>query len=135
MSQIAFGRCCCRAWICSETHLEQRVQALFVMPDLVLNRHRARLADLAARYLLPAMHAAREDLDASGLMACIAHARSTPGRARFVDKILKVARAADLPVDQPTKFELFINPQTAKGPLAQPGRGDRGADSLPRKAS
>jgi putative tryptophan/tyrosine transport system substrate-binding protein len=91
------------------------VDALLVMADSVFIAHRTRLADLAASSRLPTMHGVRENVDAGGLMAygpnSIANYRRAAG---FVDKILKGAKPADLPVEQPTKFELVINLKTAK---------------------
>ena len=72
--------------------------------------HRIRLADLAAKSRLPAMYALREHVEAGGLMS---YGPITPERFRraatYVDKILKGGKPADLPVEQPTKFELVIN--------------------------
>jgi putative ABC transport system substrate-binding protein len=77
--------------------------------------HRARLVNLAAKNLLPSIYQLREYVEAGGLMAYVPSTPDLLGRtARFVDKILKGARAADLPVEQPTKFELVINLKTAK---------------------
>jgi putative ABC transport system substrate-binding protein len=77
--------------------------------------HRARLAELAAKNRLPAMYGLREHVDAGGLMS---YGPSTVANYRraafFVDKILKGAKPGDLPVEQPTKFELIINLKTAK---------------------
>jgi ABC-type uncharacterized transport system substrate-binding protein len=71
--------------------------------------------DLAAKHRLPAMYAQREYVDVGGLMC---YAVSLPDlfrrAATYVDKILKGAKPADLPVEQPTKFELVINMKTAK---------------------
>jgi putative tryptophan/tyrosine transport system substrate-binding protein len=94
---------------------KERVGALLVVSDVIFNNHRTRLADLAARSRLPAAYGVRESVEAGGLMSygtsfLDLHRRS----AAYVDKILKGAKPADLPVEQPTKFELVINLKTAK---------------------
>ena len=77
--------------------------------------HRQAIVTLAAKYRLPAIYAFREPVEAGGLMA---YGPSFPERFRqaatFVDKILKGAKPADLPVEQPTRFELVVNLKTAK---------------------
>jgi putative ABC transport system substrate-binding protein len=96
---------------------QARVDALLVMEDaLVLSTRLARrLADLAATSRLPAMYSWREHVDAGGLMAYGPSLQETYRRAAFyVHKILQGAQPADLPVEQPTKFELVINLKTAK---------------------
>ena len=73
-----------------------------------------RIADLAARNRLPAMYGFREYAEAGGLMAFGANLADLYRRAAtYVDKILKGAKPADLPVEQPTKFELVINMKIA----------------------
>jgi putative ABC transport system substrate-binding protein len=94
---------------------KQRVEALLVVPDSTLSLHRARLAELAATNRLPSMHGLREEVEAGGLMSYGPSLVATRRRAAFfVDKILKGAKPADLPVGQPTTFELVINLKTAK---------------------
>ena len=92
-----------------------RVGAVLVAADSLFILHRARLAELTAKYRLPSMHGIRENMEAGGLMS---YGPSLADQARraaaFVDKILKGAKPADLPVEQPTKFELVINAKTAK---------------------
>jgi putative ABC transport system substrate-binding protein len=89
--------------------------ALFVLGDPMFVVHRARLAELATMSRLPTMFILREFVEAGGLMAYAANQRDLFRRAAvFVDKILKGAKPADLPVEQPTKFELVINMKTAK---------------------
>jgi putative tryptophan/tyrosine transport system substrate-binding protein len=89
--------------------------ALFVPADIIFVRHAQQMADLAARHRVPAMYGFREHVEAGGLMS---YAASFPvmfrRAAAFVDKILKGAKPGDLPVEQPTKFELVINLKTAK---------------------
>ena len=77
--------------------------------------NRKRIADFALKTRLPSMYRSREAVDAGGLMSYGADEADSYRRvAYFVDKILKGAKPADLPVEQPTKFELVINLKTAK---------------------
>jgi putative tryptophan/tyrosine transport system substrate-binding protein len=90
-------------------------QALVVVIDPLTVRYRGRIAELAAKNRLPAMYGFREFVDAGGLMAYGVNVADLCRRAAtYVDKILKGAKPADLPVQQPTKFELVINLKTAK---------------------
>ena len=92
-----------------------RVDALVVVPDGMFLLHRARLAELTARNRLPSIHGLRESVEAGGLMSYGPSNFAMFRRAAlFVDKILRGAKPADLPVEQPTKFELVINLKTAK---------------------
>jgi putative ABC transport system substrate-binding protein len=92
-----------------------RAGALAVLPSNRFSREHRRLADLAAKNRLPAVYTAREFVDAGGLMSYGANEPDLFRRAAtYVDKILKGARPGDLPVEQPTKFELVINLKTAK---------------------
>lgn len=94
---------------------QERVQALTVPPDGMFLAHQARIIDLAATHRIPAMYGVRELAGAGGLMA---YGVNLPEMYRhgafFVDRILKGAKPGDLPVEQPTKFELIINLTTAK---------------------
>jgi putative ABC transport system substrate-binding protein len=99
------------------TLAQARVHALLVVEDaLVLSTSLGRrLADLAAMHRLPAMYSWSEYVDAGGLMAYGPSLQETYRHAAaYVDKILKGATPADLPVEQPTKFELVINLKTAQ---------------------
>jgi putative ABC transport system substrate-binding protein len=92
-----------------------RAGALTVLPGLVFFNERRRLVDLAAKNRLPAVYTSRDFVDAGGLMAYGANLADLFRRAAtYVDNILKGAKPADLPVQQPTKFELVINLQAAK---------------------
>ncbi len=94
---------------------KERVGALLVLSDAMLNSHRVRLADLAARSRLPAAYGVRESVEAGGLMSYGPSFLDLFRRsAAYVDKILKGAKPADLPVEQPTKFELVINLKAAR---------------------
>jgi putative ABC transport system substrate-binding protein len=93
----------------------ERVEALLVLGDVNFWRDRVRIADLAVRNRLPTMFAQREHVEAGGLMHYGPDLRDSYRRAAiYVDKILKGAKPADLPIEQPTKFELVINLKTAK---------------------
>ena len=92
-----------------------RAGALVVTPDFVFMEQRMRIVDLAAKTRLPAMYAWREPVDAGGLMAYGASIPDLMRRAAgYVDKILKGAKPADLPIEQPAKLELVINMKAAK---------------------
>ena len=92
-----------------------RAGALAVLPSPMLFGERRRLVDLAAKNRLPAVYPWRESVDAGGLMAYGPNIPDLFRRAAtYVDKILKGTKPGDLPVEQPTKFELVINLKTAK---------------------
>ena len=93
----------------------ERAEALILLPTSLAPTHGARLADLALRRRLPMIVQGREVVAAGALMGYAASWTDISRRAAvFVDRILKGARPADLPVEQPTKFELQINLRTAK---------------------
>jgi putative ABC transport system substrate-binding protein len=92
-----------------------RAGALTVLPSAMFLREHRRLVDLAAKNRLPAVYTTRDFVDAGGLMSYGANQPDLFRRAAtYVDKILKGAKPGDLPVEQPTKFELVINLKTAK---------------------
>jgi putative ABC transport system substrate-binding protein len=95
--------------------LKGRADAIYLCPDPLMNTNRTRINILAVGARLPTMHAVREYVEAGGL---ISYGPNLPDHfrraAEFVDKILRGAKPADLPVEQPTKFELIINLTTAK---------------------
>ena len=98
------------------TMTRERADALIVFADPpLLNSLRPRIADLAAKHRLPAIYAWKFHVEAGGLMSYGPNNSDIWRRAAtYVDKILKGAKPADLPVEQPTKFELVINLKTAK---------------------
>jgi putative ABC transport system substrate-binding protein len=92
-----------------------RPDAIYVPLDSLFYQHRERLAQLVAKTRLPAMWGAREHAEAGGLMAYGTDLDDLARHAAtFVDKILRGAKPAELPVEQPTKFALVINMKTAK---------------------
>jgi putative tryptophan/tyrosine transport system substrate-binding protein len=92
-----------------------RADALTVLPSVMFFSERRRLVGLAAKNRLPAVYAQREFIDAGGLMAYGANLADLFRRAAtYVDRILQGAKPSDLPVEQPTKFELVINLKAAK---------------------
>jgi putative ABC transport system substrate-binding protein len=89
--------------------------ALLVIGDRVFRQRRSRLAELAAMSHLPTMHTIRAYVEAGGLMSYGHNSLDLTRRAAYyVDRILKGTKPADLPVEQPSKFELVINLKTAK---------------------
>jgi putative ABC transport system substrate-binding protein len=95
--------------------LKGRAQALYVLPDPVLFTHRLRINTLALGARLPTMHSLREYVEASGLISYGPNWTDQWRRAAdYIDKILRGAKPADIPVEQPTKFDLIINLTTAK---------------------
>jgi putative tryptophan/tyrosine transport system substrate-binding protein len=98
-----------------EAAVMQRVNALVLGNDTVTHANRRPIVELAAQHRLPTIYATREFVDAGGLMAYAVNYSDLYRRAAtYVDKIFKGAKPADLPVEQPTKFELTINLKTAK---------------------
>jgi putative ABC transport system substrate-binding protein len=98
-----------------ETAIRQRADALVVGINVLTQANRRPIADLATKHRLPAIYASREFVDAGGLVALgVSYPDLYRRAATYVDKILKGAKPADLPIEQPTKFELIINLKTAK---------------------
>jgi putative ABC transport system substrate-binding protein len=98
-----------------DTAIAQRTDAILVGNDSVTLTNRWRVVELAAKHRLPAIYNNRAFIDAGGLMAYgVSYPDLYRRAAIFVDKIFKGANPADLPVEQPTKFELVINLKTAK---------------------
>ena len=93
----------------------QRVHALFGAAGVLTTEHRKALVDLAAKRRIPAMWGEQQFVEAGGLMSyAVNFYDQVRGAAIYVDKILKGARPGDLPVEQPTKYELAINLNTAR---------------------
>jgi len=98
-----------------ETMVRRRINAFMVLPDPIMNAERKRIVFLAAEYKLPAMYDRPAYADAGGLMTYGPNFADLLRRAAtYIDKILKGSKPSDLPVEQPTKFELVINLKTAK---------------------
>jgi putative ABC transport system substrate-binding protein len=95
---------------------DQGAQALQILPSGLTYAFRKQLADLALSHHLPSIHFFREAAVAGGLLSYAANLSDIAKRgATYVDMILKGAKVGDLPVEEPTKFELIINLKTAKG--------------------
>jgi putative ABC transport system substrate-binding protein len=94
---------------------KERADALLVLQSPVFNSQRAQIADLALKSRLPTAYPRRAFVEDGGLMSYGASISDLDRRAAtYVDKILKGTKPADLPVEQPTKFEFIINLKTAK---------------------
>ena len=94
----------------------RRAQAVLALPDPSLLACKRRLVALAAAHRLPDMHTVRDFVDAGGLMAYGPNATAMFRRtAEYVNKILRGATPANLPIEQPTQYELIINLKAAKG--------------------
>jgi ABC transporter substrate binding protein len=93
----------------------ERLGALLVLQDLMLQAHRRQIVDFVARNRLPAMYERKTWVDAGGLMSYgVSFPDNFRRAATYVDKILRGSKPADLPVEHPTKFELIINMKTAR---------------------
>ena len=110
---------------------KQRPDGLYLPTGALMRDNAKRIADFALKSRLPSVYPYSEAVDAGGLMSYSADLRNNYQRAAYyVDRILKGAKPADLPVEQPTKFELVINLKTAKQigltiPQKVLGRADR----------
>jgi putative ABC transport system substrate-binding protein len=95
--------------------LKARADALYICTDPLVNTHRIRINTLALAARLPTIHSLREYVEAGGLMSYGPNVPDLLRRAaNYVDKILRGAKPSDIPVEQPTKFDLVINLTTAK---------------------
>ena len=114
------------------TIVKTRAGALLVLADPVLLANRDRVVALATQSRMPAVYAWREYADAGGLMAYAPNREELSQRAAsFVDRILEGAKPAELPIEQPTRWELIVNLRTAKGlGLAMPPSLLRLADHI-----
>ena len=111
--------------------LRERPDALYVVIDALLSFHAIRINTLALGSRLPTMHGGRELVEAGGLMSYGADYQDLWRRgADYIDKILRGTKPADIPVEQPTKFDFTINQTTAKAlaievPLSLLGRANQ----------
>jgi putative ABC transport system substrate-binding protein len=88
---------------------------MFGVPGVLTNEHNKVLVDLTAKHRIPAMWGHRQFVDAGGLMSYAVNLYDQNRQAAvYVDKILKGAKPGDLPVEQPTRYELVVNLKTAK---------------------
>jgi putative ABC transport system substrate-binding protein len=95
--------------------IKSQLGALIAVRNGIILPHQKRIADLAIRNRLPSMHEGADFVEAGGLMSYATNeAESYRRAATYVDKILKGAKPAELPVEQPTKFEFVINLKTAQ---------------------
>ena len=92
----------------------QRTDALLVAGGVTFLVHRAKFNEMALQRRLPTMYSVREGVEGGGLLSYGLNMRDFVGRAAtYVDKILRGAKPGELPVEQPTKFELIVNLRTA----------------------
>jgi putative tryptophan/tyrosine transport system substrate-binding protein len=97
-----------------QTMVSNRIQAVLVLADPMTFAHRRTLAGLAVKFRLPCMGSLREYADAGALLSYWAEGNDLVRRAAsYVDRILKGAKPGDLPIEQPTKFDLVVNLKTA----------------------
>ena len=97
------------------TMAQRRVDAVLVVADALFVAHRTRIAELEAKHRLPSVHGIVQNVEAGGLLFYGPDLASVYRRgAGYVDRILKGAKPADLPVEQPSKYDLVINMKTAK---------------------
>ena len=95
--------------------LKGQAEALYVTADTLVNNNRARIGTLVLDARLPTVYGFRDMVEAGGLMSYGANYLDLFRRAgNYVDKILRGAKPSDIPVEQPTKFDLVINLKTAK---------------------
>jgi len=95
--------------------VRERVNGFLALATPLIRAQRAVLAELSLKYRLAGMFGPKDNVEAGGLMSYFADSDDTcRGAATYIDKILKGAKPADLPVEQPTKYELIINLKTAK---------------------
>jgi putative ABC transport system substrate-binding protein len=98
-----------------EGAIVKRLQALIILQNFLINAQRRRISEAAQRNRLPTIFGDRTQVEVGGLMSYAPNPADLYRRAAwYVDKILKGAKPADLPVEQPTKFELMINLKAAK---------------------
>ena len=98
-----------------ESVRQERPDGLFVHPDVLLFRQRARIAEFALKHRLPSIDPFREFVDAGGLMSYgVSLVDMSRRAAELTDRVFKGARAGDLPIEQSTRFYLTINLKTAK---------------------
>ena len=98
-----------------DTIIKEKSNALLVFPDPVTNAHHTQIVEFAVKHRLPSMFGRKEPVEAGGLMSYGPNLDELYRRIPVhVDKILKGAKPADLPVELPTKFEFIINLKTAK---------------------
>jgi putative ABC transport system substrate-binding protein len=95
--------------------LKDRVDAIYIVTDTLVNANRVQISNAALAARLPTIHGFREPVEAGGLMSYGANFFYMFRRAaEYVDKILRGARPAELPIEQPNKFDLVINVRTAR---------------------
>jgi ABC-type uncharacterized transport system substrate-binding protein len=115
----------------SEEASTERADALFLLPSFVFNSYRTEIAAITVKSRLAAVFYQKEFVEDGGLVSYgMSYTDLFRRAAIYVDKILKGAKPADLPVEQPTKFELVINLKTAKAlgvtiPPSLLGRADQ----------